>query len=206
MPLLFTYAAAHWARVRNGLSIKSDDVSAGQLNFWMTGIGVTSHHCTSAIRLPSYKRINESHKFTWRSFKCHRSHIIYSIMQMKWNTPSLLTSNAAISSCDLHSLSFLHRRIHIHIRRLIYMLLLLVRICMIDGRVLGSLEHHQRLNCCVSSIWFFLGSIWREWKNRMRAPSWSRMHNVFFFFAWMRFSNILIESNENGIHYILHLF
>lgn len=111
-------AAAHWARVRNGLSIKSDDVSAGQLNFRMTRIGVTSHHCTSAIRLASYKRINESHKFTWRSFKCHRSHIIYSIMQMKWNTPPQLTSNAAISSCDLQSLSLSHLRIHI--RRFIF--------------------------------------------------------------------------------------
>lgn len=58
-------------------SIKSDDVSAGQLNFRMTRIGgITSHHCTSAIRLPSYEtNMNESHKYTWRS----RSSVIEAI-------------------------------------------------------------------------------------------------------------------------------
>lgn len=50
-------------------SIKNNDVSAGQLNFRMTRIGVTSHHYTniSAFDWHCIHPLNESHKFTWRS-------------------------------------------------------------------------------------------------------------------------------------------
>lgn len=61
-------------------------------------------HSTENVFTPLYHHSHwsESHvcvipanKFTWRSFKCHRCHIIYSIMQIKWHTHTLRVAGAA---------------------------------------------------------------------------------------------------------------